>query len=278
MTPWRQWNSHLQRVVTGLLLAVPLLAVLAFGPSWSVVLLVAMAAGVGLWEFQGLLFPEGLSTPWMALYIALGLILPMAAALGGHAGLHMALAGTLFAGFLVPLAVSPGEKATLLRLSRFSLGWLYVPYLLSYALLIQNQEAGRSWLFFILLVVTSCDAGAYYSGRRWGKMKLYERVSPKKTVEGSVGGLAVSMALGTLFGILFMSHVPVWWFPPLSAGLAVVSQVGDLMESMIKRMSGKKDSSSLLPGHGGVLDRLDSLLFSFPATWFFLQALESGVN
>lgn len=270
MFDWRQWDSHRQRLVTGALILIPLLVLIGMGPLWTWILVLGLAAGIGLWEFQGLLLEEELPYPWQVFHIAAGLLFFPAAALGRTAGVHFALVLSLFAGLLYLLAFSPLTLPVLSRLALLSLGWLYIPYLLSYVLLIGQIDGGRAWMFFILVVIVAGDAGAYYCGRRFGRHKLYERISPKKTMEGSIGGLLASMMLGTLFGYFFLGKVPPGSLLLLSGCLGVVGQVGDLMESMIKRMSGKKDSSQLLPGHGGILDRLDSLLFVFPTTWFFL--------
>jgi len=96
-------------------------------------------------------------------------------------------------------------------------------------------------------------------------------VSPKKTIEGSLGGIAAGLFLGTFFGLLFLPDVSIPQLLLISLVVTLVGQLGDLMESMLKRISGVKDSSQILPGHGGLLDRLDSLLFVFPVVWFFIN-------
>jgi len=271
-----QWDSHKQRLLTGSLLFFPLLLILGVGPYWSWLLLVALASATGLWEFQKLL-AENDSSPWcQASYVLAGLLFPVGAAFAGVTGLHCSLVLSLFGGFFCILAVSPQNPDGLARLARLCVAWLYIPYLLSYVLLIGRLEGGRAWMFLILIVIVSSDAGAYYCGRRFGRHKLYEIVSPKKTVEGSIGGLFAGMASGSVFGYLFLDGTPMKWLLLLCGGLALVGQVGDLFESMMKRMSGKKDSSQLLPGHGGILDRLDSLLFAFPTAWLFLVWMNRG--
>lgn len=270
MLNWRQWDSHKQRLLTGLALCFPIVGILSVGPFWSWCLVVGLAAGTGLWEFEKLVNREGLPGRWQAFYILTGLLFPLGAALGGPIGLHAALVSGLFAGFFYLLAGSPLDQAGLGRLAQLNLGWLYIPYLLSFVLLIGKMEAGRAWMFYILCVVVASDVGAYYIGKRYGRRRLYESVSPKKTIEGSMGGLSAGMALGTLYGCLFLGKTSIGELVLLSGVLTVVGQTGDLMESMIKRLSGKKDSSCLLPGHGGILDRLDSLLFVFPTAWLFM--------
>ncbi len=272
---WRQWSSHKQRVVTGLGLAIPILFIVGAGPLWSLVLLIEIGVATGLWELYRILSPEGppLTRRWEAFYISVGLLLPLGAFLGGSEGLHGALVAGLFFGFFSLLAVSPLDPAGLSRLARFSLAWLYIPYLLSFVLLIGRLEHGRAWIVVSLAVVVAGDMGAYYTGKNLGRHKLYERVSPKKTVEGSIGGFIASMVVGTAMGYVCLDGVAPGALLLLSGTLALVGQVGDLVESMMKRVSGIKDSSGLIPGHGGLLDRLDSLLFVFPAAWLFLTKL-----
>jgi phosphatidate cytidylyltransferase len=269
-----RWSSHQQRLVTGLLLGGVLLAVLIRGPFWSVCLVVGLASLVGLWEFQGLVCDGAPERHWQLVFLAGGALLPIGAALGGELALHSSLIAVLFGGFLAFLFWSPDDPKATPTLAWFSLGWLYVSYLLSHALLLAGLEKGRLWLFWPLLIIFAGDMGAFYGGRRWGKHKLYEKVSPKKTREGALSGLAASVAVGMLFVILFLPEVPRHWAGVFCLLLAVVGQVGDLLESMLKRLGGKKDSSNLLPGHGGLLDRLDSLLFAFPTTWYFHEWLK----
>jgi phosphatidate cytidylyltransferase len=149
------------------------------------------------------------------------------------------------------------------------LGLLYIPLLLSHAVLLRALPAGRDWIFLVLFVVRASDTLAYFIGRKFGRHRLYEAVSPKKTIEGSLGGLAG--------GVLGATICKIWFFAELSSvdvilvgiGVGSFSQLGDLVESLLKRSFGVKDSGTLIPGHGGILDRLDSLLFAFPITYYY---------
>jgi len=267
---WREWSSHRKRWATGLLVGLPLLGVLTLGPLWMWLLLVVAAAGAGLWELEGLLFPRRLSPSWRGLYMAGGLFLPAGAFGGGLSGLQVALTGSFF--LLLAACLWDFEKLRedgMGRLARFALAWLYIPYLLSYALLVGALHQGRAWMVFVLVVIVASDSGAFYCGRRWGRRKLYPAVSPNKTVEGSAGGALAALAAGSVFALLFLDGVSAGAVVVLSLLLTLVGQTGDLAESMMKRLAKAKDSGGLLPGHGGMLDRLDSLLFAFPAVWFF---------
>ena len=253
-----------------MLIGVPLVIALAVGPYWMLCILVGLVSGTGLWEVQRMLFHQSLSRQWQVLFISAGLLLPVGASLGGFAGLHCALVACLLTALLWLLAFSPLDPSGLARLAHFSLGWLYIPYLLSYVLVIGRLAEGSLWILFIVCVNSADDIAALYCGQQWGRHKLYAVVSPKKTVEGALGGLSASLIIGMIYGMSFLKGVSAREVLLLSIMVAALGQVGDLIESMIKRMSGTKDSGRLLPGHGGILDRLDSLLFVIPAIFFYL--------
>ena len=155
------------------------------------------------------------------------------------------------------------------------MGFLYVPLLLAHLVMIRMLPHGVSWLFLIMVIVMAGDSAAYYVGSTFGKNRLYPAVSPKKSIEGSLGGLA-----GSLIGAFLARYT---FFPELGVAdcvatallLGVLGQLGDLFESLIKRSCGVKDSGSIVPGHGGILDRLDSILFAAPAAFYYAYFLLS---
>lgn len=126
-------------------------------------------------------------------------------------------------------------------------------------------------LGYFFLVLMGSDAGAYFTGRALGKHKLAPAVSPGKTIEGLVGGVLAAAGLGALATFWFFPALPYQWSIPLAAVLAVAGVLGDLAESAMKRGSKTKDAASILPGHGGLLDRLDSLLFGAPILYYFAR-------
>lgn len=173
---------------------------------------------------------------------------------------------------LVIEVISPGERP-LERLVYSAFGLLYIPWLLGYFLMLRYAPDGsRGLLFFALplLATFAADIGAYFFGHFFGKRKLAPEVSPGKTIEGALGGLLASFLV-----VLFMTRLAHIWDLPNAFIYAVMvasaSQLGDLAESLIKRSLGAKDSGNTLPGHGGILDRLDSLLFAVPITYIFLN-------
>ncbi|MFC1840757.1 phosphatidate cytidylyltransferase [Thermodesulfobacteriota bacterium] len=127
------------------------------------------------------------------------------------------------------------------------------------------------WIFFLLAIIFANDTGAYYGGKLFGKHKLYRSVSPKKTWEGAICGVILALFISILFLKLFKFHPVDPAIVAVILILSVAGQVGDLAESMLKRSHNIKDSGALLPGHGGVLDRIDSLLFAIPVLYIFLQ-------
>jgi len=160
------------------------------------------------------------------------------------------------------------------QLSLLLLGLVYVPLLLGHLPLLHAQEQGKAWIFFVMFLVMASDSCAYFSGMRFGRNKLYPAISPNKSVEGALGGLAGGVAAALLVRAWFFNP-SLGWFDAvlLGVGLGAASQVGDLFESMLKRSFGVKDSGSLIPGHGGMLDRLDSLLFAYPLAYYYVLYL-----
>jgi phosphatidate cytidylyltransferase len=160
-----------------------------------------------------------------------------------------------------------------------SFGLLYVAYPLTLISLLSTQENGTALLLFLLVVVWAGDIVALYVGKSLGKRKLAPHLSPNKTWEGSIGSMAGSL-LGGAAIVLTLNQLnarsltdlsfadPLWQWLVIAALLNVAAQVGDLVESAIKRSAGVKDSGKLLPGHGGMLDRIDALLLATPVLWY----------
>lgn len=268
--PWKKY-LHNSRVYSSLVFIPLFIVILAMAPQWLFFLLLITALGLALSELWPMLFPaEGKCLQWLSFILSFGLAVT---AYRGEV--------TLFAGgfvlvvIILVLAVlfqGPGEKGVSV-LGRMLLFMVYLPLLLSHLLLLWNLPDGRSLVAMTFLVTWGGDAFSYYSGSAWGRHKLAPRISPNKTIEGSVGGVVGA----GLFSLLLAGTglVSASWMFLLALGMVanVVGQVGDLFESLLKRSSGLKDSGVIIPGHGGVLDRLDSVLFAVPVIYYGMLVL-----
>jgi phosphatidate cytidylyltransferase len=261
---------HARRWLTALILLPILVVVLFWGGHVFFVLLLLVVNGLAQWEFQGMFQPEADAFRRLKAII-LGSVLLLsfctaqrATTLCNPSGPLFVLVGILFVLFLFYLVA----YRHIIDLSRdlmvSVLGLLYIPLLLGHFIWLRYLSHGEWWIFWLLAVIMAGDTAAFYCGRFWGKTKLYPEVSPGKTWVGAVGGLVVAVAVGVGVGRWALPQVRLAGLAGLALLLAVVGLLGDLFESMLKRQVELKDTSALLPGHGGMLDRLDSLLFAAP--------------
>jgi phosphatidate cytidylyltransferase len=163
------------------------------------------------------------------------------------------------------LLVTKDPSSALKDLSPAVIGVLYIPLLLLPLWYLRLD--GYEWIFLLCLCVWSSDTFAYYIGSKHGKRKLYKEVSPNKTVAGAFGSVAGGIIASVLFGSYLIKDAGIPTLLLIGAVLGAVTILGDLVESMFKRDAGIKDSGALIPGHGGVLDRIDSILFAAPALY-----------
>lgn len=240
-------GSHRTRLLTALV-GLPLLAACVWLGGGYVFALVLAASLAGIWEFQGFFPRSGSCTRVMSLVLGAGVVW-LGWRFGPAAGLGVALA-----------AFWLEELARLFHKGEASPRWLLVASLLYIPASLQFLTAfGPGETALVLAAVMATDTGAYYSGHLIGGPKIWPSVSPKKTWAGSLGGLAGSVAVCLAAGLLWGKASP-GVFAVLGACLSVAAQMGDFMESSLKRAAGIKDSGSLLPGHGGILDRIDGLI------------------
>ena len=260
------------RVLSGAILIPLLLAVVWLLPPVYFRGLMAFAAAIGLHEFYRMAKSGG-ARPVAAVGIVLGSVVVMGHFYGARSGDALAI----YTAFCVLVVLGarlfsrgPVEGAAV-DVAVTLAGIVYVALLLGFQPAIQAGYRGRHWLLFLYFVIWASDTGAYYIGTAFGKHRLYEKVSPKKSVEGLVGGTAASMLVALLCSFWLLPGLGAVEALALGAVLALVGTVGDLAESMVKRSVGVKDSGALIPGHGGILDRMDSLLFAAPVLFFYLR-------
>ncbi|MEA1935640.1 MAG: phosphatidate cytidylyltransferase [Thermodesulfobacteriota bacterium] len=261
-------NSHLKRWITGIIAAPVIFAIIIYGSKMIFAALVVLLILGGVTEYNSMVFGKGFY--WeKGEGLAIGILIPLAAYFGD---VHLELAVITFSliiTFLLFLLRFRGDSINIASLGKVVFGFMYIPLMMSYLILIRGLEEGILWIFFILVLAFSGDISAFYVGKSIGKRKLVSDVSSGKTVEGTIGLLGGSIVGCVIFKFLF--------FPALSLGHvillgfigSILGQLGDLCESTIKRVSGVKDSGFLLPGHGGILDRLDCLLFIVPFIYYY---------
>jgi phosphatidate cytidylyltransferase len=267
----------MKRVITALILA-PLVLALAFlGPKWLITLATAVVSLLAGWELTGLAEHCGAKPPKIAIMVALAALF-----VGNYqwpdqtvilfGGLSLALLA--WCTFASPVQrVMADASSSIFALAYVGLTLIAIPTL-------REQSNGPTLVVFLLFVVWAGDIAALYVGRALGRHKLAPSLSPNKTWEGAIGSVAGSLLVtGLLFWLTtqltqwnsarlsFADDVWWYWFV-MAVVVNVAAQVGDLAESALKRSAGVKDSGSLLPGHGGVLDRIDALLLAAPALWY----------
>lgn len=261
------FGEGLRARVLSALIGVPILvAVVWFGEPWFS-LGVALVAGLAAREFFHLASQTGgQPLTWLGVLGSLAFV-----ANGYQEGSYsmplLALA------VILPLMLLLGRRPLAGAFAAWAwtlAGTLYVGFLLSYFPLLRQLEGGREWVLFTVFTVFACDTSAYFVGRWLGRRPFFSAISPKKTWEGAVGGaIGALVAALVLWALLRLS---VGWPQALFLGvlLTLFAQIGDLTESMLKRSAGIKDAGHLIPGHGGMLDRLDSLLFPVVIVYYYV--------
>lgn len=275
--------------------AVPILLLLIYVGGIPFLLLIITFIIAGIWEFNRILESRGYHPqPEISLLAGAGMALVAYSGNALYLNLYLTLA------LLGILIFQLSRKDISLAMNGFSTtiaGVFYIGWLLSHAVLVRNfglslrtesvksvfllrdSHLGHDVGLFFTIMVLACvflnDTGAYFAGKNLGKKKLAPTISPNKTWEGFWGGLATSWVTACLVNLVFQSHFSYLHCLAIGTLVAVFGTLGDLLESLIKRDGKIKDSGTFFPGHGGVLDRLDSILFSFPVVYYYLRIVFS---
>jgi phosphatidate cytidylyltransferase len=267
----------MKRVLTALVLIPVVLAVVFLAPRWAVTVLTGVVAALAAWEYLSLAENGGSKPPRVAVVVAIAALF-----IGNfnYPDLTADLFGLLSLSLLVLCTFSSKVDKVMAEAGASVFCLFYVGLTLLALPALREQANGPSLVTFLLCVVWAGDTVAMYVGRAFGRHKLAPSLSPNKTWEGSAGSVAGSLLVAV--GLLGLEHFlavrfdsarlsfpdPVWYWLLLAVILNVAAQVGDLAESALKRSVGVKDSGTLLPGHGGILDRIDALLLAAPVLWY----------
>ncbi|WP_195840631.1 phosphatidate cytidylyltransferase [Arthrobacter sp. BL-252-APC-1A] len=258
-------------IAVGVVLLGALLVGLLFSPVAIAVIAAAFSA-VGVWEVSRALEVRGIRVPHVPVLVG-AVAIPLAAYFGGTEALAFALAGTGIAVLLWRSIDTAQDALRSILAGVFVLLW--IPFLLSFALLLLREPEGQIRVAVLLLLVVANDTFGYLVGAFLGKHPMAPKISPKKSWEGFGGSAAGATVVGILASVLFLDQP--WWFGlVLAVATVAAATAGDFSESMIKRELGVKDMSNLLPGHGGAMDRLDSVVFASPVVFLLSVLLVPG--
>jgi phosphatidate cytidylyltransferase len=261
------------RTITALVGIPVLVLIIGWGRPWHFSFLVFLVTVVALHEYFYIIFPGH----WRnrAFGFLLGVLVSLGMVLPGFREAGLRLVGLIAVIFAAYLLVGASVRDKYPRLGWTLLGILYVGYLVPHFVLLYELPYGEQWVFWLLSVIMAGDSAAYFVGSLLGKRKLSPRISPGKTVEGAFAFIGASLCVGAAGGRFLLPEVGWQELLWLSFILSIVGQAGDLFESWIKRIFSVKDSGALLPGHGGLLDRIDSLIFPIVLTAYYVKLFHS---
>ncbi len=264
---------HLKRWITAIV-GVPLLTIFILTGGKIFGSLIGVISLIALWEYFRIVFNNTERQTFSSTSFSGFIVSPLIICAAYNNSFNL-ITGLIVLNFFLTGAVAVvkyrTDKSTLEAAFKNALGIVYIPLLLSYIVIIRNGSNGIAWSFFLLILIFSCDTGAYYVGSYLGKHKLWPSVSPGKTIEGAIGGLVASLFTGFIFRYFFLSQME-WTITAIFIiCISIVGPMGDLFESVLKRVGKIKDSGAILPGHGGILDRIDALLFAAPVAYLFKE-------
>ena len=262
MTSTKAPSNLAIRVATALV-AVPLILLLLYrGPAWGFFVLVFAAALIGATELFAMTHPKEPSSRLVGVALAATTSVALYAGSGDARVVATILVTVPLLGPLLTLTALGDMSTAAFRGFAMAMGPLFVAVPLTLIAVVRRDVPdGASYVVMMLMFAWFADTGGYFAGRFLGKRKLYEAVSPKKTVEGALGGLGGSVFGGLLAHFVYLPSIPLAHVIPLAIVASAFGQAGDLAESLVKRSTGVKDSGQIVPGHGGILDRVDALLF-----------------
>lgn len=270
--PEKKWGgAHVKRIATAAFGLPILIILIIYATPFYFWLLLAGFILLGLMEFYYLL-TKNITDCFTLAGLGLGLLVSITFFKGSIPSIPSTLVISLvvMVPFFIALTQAQDFSIVILKLFGTIVGVFYVAWLLSYLLLIRVLPHGKNMIFFLLLVVWTGDTAAFYMGKFFGKHKLSPRISPNKSIEGALGGMFGSILVSAVAHFTFLKQINLANSISLGFLLNVFGQLGDLTESLLKRGFRVKDSGTLIPGHGGILDRIDSILFAGPVLYYYV--------
>jgi phosphatidate cytidylyltransferase len=256
------------RIATAIV-AIPLLIWLILSASYAIYAAVVLGCTfVSLRELSAMQRVEIYGATWLTVGAGMMIALSMLVD-GSGATLSAAIVVALIGILLGTLATAEDMQRSVVGAGQILFAALYGGLLLPHLLWLRKIEYGPGLVFLVLATAMASDAGGYFAGRAYGRRKLWPTVSPNKTVEGALGSVAAAVVIGTTFQMLLVGRFSFVESIVLTAVMSLLSQLGDLSESMIKRAYDAKDSGWIIPGHGGVLDRTDSMILPIVFTYYY---------
>jgi len=271
---------HLKRWLTSII-GIPVLIALVYkGGTLLFALFIGLVMVVSLWEYYFIVFSgkkEEISSPIPVLSFFVGLFIVLGSYKSSFKFIIFALLANMIGTAILSMQRFNKNSGILQLVAHEIQGMLYIPLTLSTIVLMRNGADGAAWVFFLLFIVFAGDVGAFYAGSYLGMHKLCPSISPKKTIEGAAGSVLASLIIGYSFKYFVLPGLNCWESIVLILIVNIAAQVGDLFESELKRAGNIKDSGVILPGHGGLLDRIDALLFAAPVIYAVKEYFISGM-
>jgi len=273
--PEKKWGeTHLKRIATATFGLPILIILIIYTTPFYFLLLLAGCILLGLMEFYHLLTKNTTDCSTLA-GLGLGLLVSIIFFKGSLPSVpsvpsSLVISLVVIVPFFISLTQAQDFSIVILKVFGTIVGVFYVAWLLSHLLLIRVLPHGKNMIIFLLLVVWTGDTAAFYTGKIFGKHKLSPRISPNKSIEGALGGMFGSIIVSAVAHFTFLKQINLANSISLGFLLNVFGQLGDLTESLLKRGFRVKDSGTLIPGHGGILDRIDSILFAGPALYYYV--------
>jgi|YelNatPaOPRAMG01_1025707.scaffolds.fasta_scaffold90625_2 phosphatidate cytidylyltransferase len=262
-------SSLAKRWITGLVLVSILLVVILFGSAAVFAVVVALFVAGGVWEYNHIVFGDAFKMEKAEGLIS-AVVICFVAFRGDQRLMMCWLAFAVMAAFILFIWRARATSAfDLSVVMKVVFGMMYLPFMMAHFIYLRQTPEGIVWILFVLVLAFAGDIAALYVGKYFGKRKLIPTISPGKTVEGMIGLITGSVLACLIFAHFFLPKVPLTQIAVAAFVGCIIGQLGDLCESAVKRFYGLKDSSALLPGHGGLLDRLDCLVFIAPFVYYY---------